>query len=110
MKLTVLLGMVALGVTAYAGSNTYKVNINQDSVIEGKAFKAGEYKVSFENGNAIIKQGKNAVEVPAREEEGSKVASTELIYQENTNLKEIRVGGTSTRIVFEGASPMHSGL
>ncbi len=110
MKVKMLLGFASLSIAAFAAINTYKVQLYQDSVIEGKAFKAGEYKVLFENGNAVIKQGKDAVEVPAHEVmESSKVSSTELVYEDKTNLREIRVGGTSTRIVFEGASPMHAG-
>lgn len=111
MKTTMLLGFMVLGVSAFAASNTFKVEFPQDSVIEGKSFKAGEYKVSMENGTAVIKMGKNAVQVPAHEVAGNKVASTELIYQDNSGtLREIRLGGTSTRIVFEdGAAPMRSG-
>jgi hypothetical protein len=111
MKKTLLLGLVALGATAFAASNTYKVNLFQDSVIEGKTFKAGDYKISMENGNAVIKQGKVSVEVPAREQtDAAKNSQTELTYDNQTDLKQISLGGTRTTIVFEGATPMHSGL
>jgi len=111
MKKTLLLSFVALGATAFAASGTFKVNLTQDSVIEGKTVKAGQYKISVENGNAVLKQGKQSIEVPAREEtEPDKVSSTELMYKDNTNLQAIRMGGTHTNIVFEGAAPMHSGL
>lgn len=102
---------MALAATAFAASNTFKINLSQDSVIEGKTFKAGDYKISMENGKAAIRQGKQSVEVPAREETGpNKVSSTELLYKDNTDLQEIHVGGTYTKIVFEGTTPMHSGL
>lgn len=111
MRKTLLLGFVVFGVTAFAASNTFKVNLFQDSVIEGKTFKAGDYKISMENGNAVIKQGKVSVEVPAREQTGAtKNPQTELTYENNTDLKEISVGGSRTTIVFEGATPTHSGL
>lgn len=107
----VVLSFVALGTLAFAANDTFKVNLLQDSVIEGKALKAGEYKLSFENGTAVFKQGKEAVEVPARQEnQASKVSTTVLQYQDGTNLQEIRLGGTHTRIVFDNNSSMHSGM
>lgn len=109
--MTLLAGFLVLGATAYAASNTYKVEILQDSVIEGKAVKAGDYKVSMLNGNAVLKHGKDTIEVPAREVTAtSKPASTELTYRDQTNLEEISIGGTHTKIVFEGAVPTQSGL
>ncbi len=110
MKKTLLLGLVVLG-TTFAASNNYKVNLYQDSVIAGKTFKAGEYKISLENGNAVIKQGKQTVQVPARQEtEATQAASNELLYKGTpNNLAEIRLGGTHTKIVFDSAAPMTPG-
>ncbi|HWF45995.1 MAG TPA: hypothetical protein VG168_03235 [Bryobacteraceae bacterium] len=111
MKKILVLGFVALGATAFASSNTFKLHIYQDSVVEGKTLKAGDYKLSMENGNAVISQGKKSIEVPAREETAPKKAeSTELNYVNNTNLQAINMGGSHTRIVFEGSIPAHSGM
>jgi len=111
MKKRLLFGFLAIGVAAFAAGNTVKVNLTQDSVIDGKTFKAGEYKISIENGSAVLKQGKQSFDVPAREEtEANKIASTELYYKNGTDLQEIRVGGTHTKIVFEGTAPANSGL
>ena len=105
-----LLTFVAFGTVAFGASNTFKVNLNQDCVIEGKVVKAGSYKISLENGNAVLKNGKDLIAVPAHEEtEPSKVESTELLFKDNTNLQGIRFGGTSTEIVFNGAAAMHPG-
>jgi hypothetical protein len=110
MKKTLLLTFVALGATAFASSNTFRMTLTQDSVVEGKTLKAGDYKVSIENGNAVIKQGKETIEVPAREEnESSKYSTTSLLYQNDDKLSEVRFGGTHTRIIFEGATSMNSG-
>ena len=111
MKKTLLAGFLVLAGTVFAASNTFKVDIFQDSVVDGKALKAGSYKIMMENGNAVIKQGNQTIEVPAREEtEPNKVASTELLYKDNKNLEQIRVGGTHTRIVFDAAAaPMQAG-
>ena len=113
MKKTLLLGFVALGATAFAATaSSLKVNIFQDSTVEGKTLKAGDYRISLDNGNAVIKQGKQSIEVPAREEtEANKFVRTALIYQaDGKNLKEIDVEGTHTKIIFEGAASTQPGL
>lgn len=111
MKKTLLSSFLLIAATGFAASNSYKVNIYQNSVIEGKTVKAGEYKVTLENGNAVLKQGKDMIEVPAHEVMGDvKVASNELVYQDNTNLKSIEIGGTNKKIVFEGAGSAQSGM
>jgi hypothetical protein len=106
MTKTLLLSLVALGATAFAsGNNTFKLNLTQDSVVEGKTIIAGDYKVSFENGNATLTRGKQSIEVPAREENAaSKFPSTSLVYQSANNLSEIRFGGSHTKLVFGGAA------
>jgi hypothetical protein len=112
MKKTLLLSFMIFGAAAFASSSNkpFKVTLTQDSVIEGKAFKAGDYKVSVENGNAMIKQGKQVIEVPAREEnDATKFESNSLVYQEDGKLSEVRIGGTHTKIVFDGDSSMHAG-
>jgi hypothetical protein len=111
MKKTLLASFLILAGTVFAAGNTFKVDIFQDSVVDGKALKAGSYKIMMENGNAVIKQGNQTIEVPAREEnEADKVASTELLYKDGKNLEQIRVGGTHTRIVFDtAATPMQAG-
>jgi cell division septation protein DedD len=102
MKTTLIAGFLVLGATAFAASNTHKVQILQDSVIEGKAIKAGDYKVSMMNGNAVLKHGKDAIEVPAHEVTATdKPESTEVTYDQN-NIKEIAFGGSHTKIVFDG--------
>ena len=111
MKKILVSSFVALGTLAFAANNSYKVNVFQDSTIEGKTLKAGEYKLSMENGNVVFKQGKQSIEVPAREAtQADKVSATELVYHDGSNLSEIRLGGTHTKLVFDSSAPMHSGM
>lgn len=111
MRKTLLACFLVLGATAFAAGNTYKVTLFQDSVVEGKTLKAGDYKISVENGNAVIKWGRNnSVEVPARaESDANKFGSTVVLYKGSADVTQIRVGGTHTKIVFEGATPMQTG-
>jgi hypothetical protein len=110
MTKTLIATFLVLGISAFAASSTHKVEIQQDSVIEGKTIKAGEYKISMLNGNAVLKMGKETIEVPAHEvTEGNKAFSDELLYKDTNNLEAITIGGTNTRIVFESAASMHPG-
>jgi hypothetical protein len=89
---------------AIAASNTYRVQIAQDSVVAGKTLKAGDYKIELQNNLAVIKQGKQAIEVPAHSESVTKnFASTEIEYISN-KIQEIHVGGSRTKIVFDAAN------
>jgi hypothetical protein len=107
MTTKLLLGFLAIGMTAAFGAkNTFKVNLVQDSVVDGKTVKAGTYRIAVENGNALMKSGKDSIELPAREvTESNKFNSTELTYTDNTTLHEIGVGGTHTKIIFGAATP-----
>lgn len=110
MRKILLLSFVALCATAFAASNTFRVDLFQNSVVNGKALKAGEYKITVENGNAVLRHGKESIEVPAHEVTLPKKAeNTALTYLDNTQLQTISVGGTRTQIVFGSPTPMHAG-
>ncbi len=106
MKTKLFAGFVVFGAMAFAASNTYKVDVAQDSLIEGKTLKAGQYKITVENGTATLKHGKDTIQVAAKQvTETSKVPATELLYQNGNTLQEIRLGGSNTSIVFDAAAP-----
>ena len=96
-----ILSSITVGViVATAANNRYHVAISQDSVVEGQSIKAGDYKIEMQNNMAVIKQGKQMIEVPAYTESVTKkFASTEVEYTNNV-LQEIHVGGSRTKIVF----------
>lgn len=107
-----VLTLATVGVmTLSAASATYKVSILQNSVVDGKQLKAGDYKVEMKDNNtAVLKHGKEAIELPAREETSpQKFSTTEMQYTNNNDLQEIRIGNTHTRIVFGGSSNTANG-
>ncbi len=96
-------------IAVFAASATYRVNILQDSVVEGKQIKAGDYKVAVENNTAVLKHGKQSIEVPAHTEQSqSKYSNTQVRYVDNA-ISEIHVGGTTTKIVFTGRGGSNAG-
>lgn len=110
MKKTLFVGFFALSALTFAAGNTYKVNLLQDSIVEGKTLKAGEYKVSVDNGTAVFKRGKESVEVHARiENDSQKFGDTVMTYKGSNDLREIRVGGTHAKIVLDSAAPVQTG-
>ncbi len=110
MKKTLFLGIFAICATAFAAGNTYKVSLAQDSTVEGKTLKAGDYKVSVDNGNATFTRGKEQIVVPGRvETEANKNSNTEMTYSNNTELREIMIGGRNVKIVLDGSAAMPTG-
>lgn len=87
-----------------ASAATYNVTLFQPSLVAGKELKPGDYKLILEDGKAIIEKGKERVEATVKVEQGpSKFSSTSVRYtEENGKLKiqEIRLGGTTTKLVF----------
>ena len=72
---------------ATASAATYHVSFYQDSVVNGQQVKAGDYKVEVNNDTAILKKGKQTIEVPVHQETApSKFASTQIQYVDNNKL------------------------
>ncbi|MGH7973602.1 MAG: hypothetical protein ACREIC_33205 [Limisphaerales bacterium] len=103
-KLVFAFATVALA-AASAASNSFNLTIYQPTWVEGTQLKPGDYKVQMQGDKAVIKSGKNAIEVPVKvETAGQKYNSTAIRVDSNQKLEEIRVGGTSTRILFPAAA------
>jgi hypothetical protein len=88
---------------ALAGAaNTYKVTLFEPATVSGAQLKPGEYKLEIRDNKAVFTQGKQSSAEAAVKLENSptKFASTSVKY-DGSKLQEIRLGGTSTRIIFE---------
>ena len=99
-----LLTLAAAGaVSLSAAAPTYKVSLLQNSMVDGRQVNAGDYKLEMKDSNtAVLKHGKQTIQLPAREETApAKFSTTEIQYRNNNDLQEIRIGGTNTKIVFQ---------
>jgi hypothetical protein len=87
---------------AIAASHT--VTLFQPSLVAGKELKPGEYKLTLENNKVTIEKGKQKVEVEVKvESSDTKFSSTSVRYTTEAGVmkvQEIRLGGTTTRLVF----------
>jgi len=97
--------ILAAAMSIAAAAQSYKVTLFQDSIVNGETLKAGDYKVVVENDKATITAGKKSVQAPVKVESAdSKFSSTSVRYQNGDGkyrVKEIRIGGTATKLVFE---------
>jgi hypothetical protein len=78
------------------------VTFYQPVTVNGTELKAGDYKLELQdNGMAVIKQGKVMTEAPVKIENASEKFSRSSVRITGNQLEEIRLGGTSKRVVFE---------
>jgi hypothetical protein len=107
-KFLVAFALLTFATVAFAGavpgSATYRVSLTQPSVVKGGELKPGDYKVEVAADKATFSAGKTAVEAPVKVETGTeKYRSTAVRYTTQNgkaNISEIRIGGTTTRLLF----------
>jgi hypothetical protein len=105
MKLSRLLlsfGTLALAIASAASS--YHFTLFQNSIVAGKELKPGDYKIQLNGDKALIKVGKETVEAAVKVESGTeKFSETSVRFGTDggkMTVQEIRLGGTSTKLVF----------
>ena len=79
--------------------------MTEPAVVAGSALKPGDYKIVVNGDKATLTSGKTSVEVPVKVENGTEkfpYTSVESRTEAGKNiLDDIRVGGTSTILVFK---------
>ena len=100
-KFVVAFGILALAV---ASAETYKVTLSQPSTVKGNQLKAGDYRLNVAESKVTIVSGKESVEVPVKVQNGeTKFDSNAVRYTgtgDKVSIKEIRLGGTKTTLLF----------
>ena len=101
---TLILTFATFGLAIASAASSYKVMLHQPTLIAGKELKPGLYKVEVNDTTATLSQGKESVETPVKTETAdTKFTSTSVRYKNGDGkyrMEEIRIGGTSTRLVF----------
>ena len=86
-----------------ASAKSHTVNLFQPAVLAGTELKAGEYKLEINGDKIQFKSGKLQVEAGVTVENGSQSYRATTLRLEDSggrlHIKEIRLGGTSTRLV-----------
>jgi hypothetical protein len=101
----VLAVMFVIGISAAYAASSYHVTLYKATTINGTQLKPGDVKLELQGDKVVIKQGKTSVESNVTVQNGStKFADTSVGYvgeSTNNEVQEIRLGGTSTKLVFE---------
>lgn len=105
MTRKLLLSFSTLALAVASAASTHKITLFQPSLVNGTELKPGQYKVTVDDNKATITSGKTSVQATVKTETAeSKFSSTSVRYQNGDGkyrLQEIRLGGTTTKIVFE---------
>ncbi len=97
-KLILSFTTVALMVASAA---TYNVTLFQDSKVNGKSLKPGDYRLEVKDNAVVLKNKKDVTEAAARTETSAKKFSdTSVLYNNKDEVTEIRLGGTTTKIIL----------
>jgi hypothetical protein len=97
-----------LGISGAYAASSYHVTLYKPTTINGTQLKAGDVKLELQGDKVVIKQGKTSVESTVTVENGSnKFANSSVGYvgdSSNNQVQEIRLGGTTTKLVFEAGA------
>jgi hypothetical protein len=101
----VLFSFATLALAVASAASSYRITLFQPSLVAGTELKPGDYKVTLKDNKAVITSGKTSVEATVKSETAdSKYSSTTVRYSNGDGkyrLQEIRLGGTTTKLVFE---------
>jgi hypothetical protein len=110
-KLMLAACVFSLGIATAA--STYHVKIADPTWVGQNELKPGDYNVTVDAGKVTFKMGKNVVEAPAKiETSASKFSDTQLSTKSvngQSQLKELDLGGTKSKITFGDASVAEAG-
>jgi hypothetical protein len=103
MVKNILFGFAFIALAAASAASSYNVTFYQPVMVNGSELKPGDYKLELKDKTVVLKQGKTVTEAPVRiENDGQKYQRT-AVRLNGTQVEEIRIGGTSTRVVFDKA-------
>lgn len=101
-----MLTFAAAALMVASAAEKHNLTLFQPSVINGTELSAGDYRMELEGDKVILSKGKQKVEAVIKTEQAdSKFSSTSVRYaiaDGKNKVKEIRLGGTSRKIVFAG--------
>jgi len=100
--------MFAIGISVAYAASSYRVTLYQPTTVNGTQFKPGEVKVELQGDKVVIKQGKTSAESNVTVQNGAqKFDATSVGYNgdnSKTQVQEIRLGGTTTKLLFDGGA------
>ena len=105
MNRKLVLSMVAFAGMALAAGKSYSVKLYEPAMVGGTELKAGEYRVEVTDDKAVIKGSKVQKEATVKVETADSKYDTTTVRLSSgakPQIQEIRLGGTKTKLVFNG--------
>ena len=100
-----LTAIFALSIGAAYAASSYHVTLYKPTTVNGTQLKPGDCKLELQGDKVVIKQGKTSVESGVTIQNGAqKFDVTTVGYNgdsSNNQVQEIRLGGTTTKLLFE---------
>jgi hypothetical protein len=100
--------MFAIATSVAFAASSYHVTLYQATTVNGTQLKPGEVKVSLQGDKVTLTQGKTSVESNVTVQTGTqKFPVSTVSYNGDSNnnqVQEIRIGGTTTKILFESGA------
>lgn len=91
-----------------SAAESFRVTLYQPTIVGGKELKPGSYKVTVKEGSATLSSGNQSAQAPVRvEPTESKNVRTSVRFLNGGGaykIDEIRVGNSSTKLVFDNAT------
>lgn len=107
-KLFLMIAAVVL-LTGSVAAKTHSIKLHTPTTIAGTELKPGAYQMEVNGDSVKITNGKQTVESAVKVEEVEEKFSRDSVrYTEadgKMKVREIRMGGTNTKLVFPSASP-----
>jgi hypothetical protein len=109
-----MLGACVFSLGIATAASTYHVRIADPTWVGQNELKPGEYDVKVDAaGKVTFKLGKTVIEAPAKIETSTSKFSDTLMNTKSVNgqsqLRELDLGGTASKIVFTDASAIEAG-
>jgi hypothetical protein len=101
-NLTLGFGTLALAVASAASS--YSLNLATPVWIGQNELKPGSYTFQVEGEKVVFKTRKETIEVPVTVEKAEKKYGETSMNSADSKLKELKVGGTNMKLVFQPSS------
>ena len=105
--------LFALGISVAYAASSYHVTLYKPTTINGTQLKPGDVKLELQGDKVVIKQGKTSVESTVTVENGThKFDASSVGYvgdSSDNQVQEIRLGGTTPKLVFEAGAKTATG-
>jgi hypothetical protein len=101
--------MLCLATFSLAIASAATMTVSSPIWVGGTELKPGDYKVAVTGEKVVFTKGKTVVEAPATSGTVDKKYSTTSFVSVDSKLKELYLGGTTTKLTFEPSAPAAAG-